>query len=109
MTFKVLYLPLALKDLREITDYLTLHLKSPDAALDLIIAIDESASVLELFPYSRRVYHTIGDSQYEYRLLPVKNYAVFYTVQEQVVEIHRVIYGKRDLSKFIKLNSPEGS
>lgn len=37
----------------------------------------------------------------EYRLLPVKSYAVVYTVneQEKLVEICRVVYAKRDLGK----------
>ncbi|KUG02817.1 hypothetical protein ASZ90_019811 [hydrocarbon metagenome] len=37
-------------------------------------------------------------------MLLVKNYAVFYIVraQEEVVEIHRVIYARMDLTKLIK-------
>ena len=37
--YKLKYLPLALKDLRETTDYIANTLKSPKAALDLL---DES-------------------------------------------------------------------
>lgn|SRR5690606_15793816 len=109
MTYKVVYLPIALKDLREITDYITVNLNAPDAALDFIIAIEESVSILELFPYSRRVYQPIKQLEHEYRLLPVKNYAIFYTVNEQTVEIHRVIYGKRNLSELIAHNPSEDS
>ena len=109
MTYEVKYLPLAFKDLRAIIDYITINLKSPDAALDLITAIDESVSILELFPYSRRVYQPIKQMENEYRLLPVKNYAIFYTVKEETVEIHRVIYGKRNLSQLISHHPSEDS
>jgi addiction module RelE/StbE family toxin len=109
MTYKITYLPVALKDLEEIIDYITINLKSPDAALDFITAFDESVSILELFPYSRRVYQPIKNLEYEYRLLPVKNYAVFYSVKEQTVEIHRVIYGKKNLSELIAHNPSEDS
>ncbi|MDI6602216.1 MAG: type II toxin-antitoxin system RelE/ParE family toxin, partial [Thermoanaerobacteraceae bacterium] len=48
------------------------------------------------------VYYPEKSLENEYRVLPVKNYLVFYVVKEQVVEIHRVIYAKMDLSKVIK-------
>ncbi|MFZ5598240.1 MAG: type II toxin-antitoxin system RelE/ParE family toxin, partial [Bacillota bacterium] len=53
------------------------------------------------FPYSCRVYQPVKPLEHEYRILHVKNYAVFYTVKEQekLVEIFRVIYTKRDFDK----------
>ncbi|HEY5561908.1 MAG TPA: type II toxin-antitoxin system RelE/ParE family toxin [Clostridiaceae bacterium] len=65
-------------------------------------ALDKAISRLEDFPYSCRVYHHIQSLEAEYRLLPVKNYAVLYVVTENVVEIIRVIYAKMDLTKIIK-------
>jgi toxin ParE1/3/4 len=99
---KLKYLPLALKDLRDTTDYIVDTLKAPKAAMDLLDAMDESISRLEQFPYSFKIYQPIKDLENEYRLLPVKNYAVFYVVKEQVVEIHRIIYAKMDFTKVIK-------
>ncbi|MDA8226676.1 MAG: hypothetical protein M0T74_03045 [Desulfitobacterium hafniense] len=60
------------------------------------------SSRLKQFPYSCKVFMTIKGLGNEYRLLPVKNYAVFYVVKEQVIEIHRVVYAKMDLAKVIK-------
>lgn len=100
--YKLKYLPLALNDLRHIADYIADTLKAPKAAMDLLDALDESISRLEQFPYSCKVYQPIKELENEYRLLPVKNYAVFYVVKELVVEIHRVVYAKMDLTKVIK-------
>jgi toxin ParE1/3/4 len=100
--YKLKYLPLALKDLRGITDYITDTLKAQKAALDLLNALDDSISMLQEYPYSYKVYLSIKELEIEYRLLPVKNYLVFYVVKEQVVEIHRVVYAKMDLTKVIK-------
>jgi toxin ParE1/3/4 len=100
--YKLKYLPLALMDLRGITDYITDTLKAPNAALDLLNALDDSISMLQEYPYSYKVYLSIKELEIEYRLLPVKNYLVFYVVKEQVVEIHRVVYAKMDLTKVIK-------
>ncbi|WP_082686958.1 type II toxin-antitoxin system RelE/ParE family toxin [Bacillus sp. FJAT-27445] len=70
--------------------------------MDLLNELDDSVSLLQQFPYSYRLYQPIKDMENEYRLLPVKNYIVFYVVKQQVVEIHRVLYGKMDLAKAIK-------
>ena len=37
----------------------------------------------------------------EYRMLPVKNYIVFYVVTEHEVEIHRIIYAKMNIVNHI--------
>lgn len=100
--YKIRYLPLARKDLTEIITYISDHLKSPKAAMDLLNSFDESISKLEQFPYMCKVYQPIKELESEYRLLPVKNYAVFYVVKENVAEVHRIVYAKMDLSKIIK-------
>ena len=100
--YEIRYLPLARKDLTDIASYIADHLKAPKAAMDLLDALDEFISRLEQFPYSCKVYQPIKALEAEYRLLPVKNYAVFYVVKEQTVEIYRVVYAKMDLTKLIK-------
>lgn len=100
--FEIRYLPLARQDLTAITTYIADYLKAPKAAIDLLDTLDQSISRLEQFPYSCKVYQPIKALEDEYRLLPVQNYAVFYVVKEQVVEIHRVVYAKMNLSKIIK-------
>lgn len=102
MIYKIRYLPLALKDLRDITDYIAVALKAPKAAADLIDTLEYSISRLQQFPYSCRVYQPIQSLEAEYRMLPVKNYLVFYVVSEDEVEIHRIIYARMNLEKFIK-------
>jgi len=102
MKYDIKYLPLASKDLSNIVSYMADELKAPKAATDLINALDTSISRLAQFPYSCRVYQSEKSLESEYRVLPVKNYLVFYVVKEHVVEIHRVIYAKMNLSKIIK-------
>lgn len=85
--YEIGFLPLARKDLTDIANYISDHLKAPKAAMDLLNALDVSISRLEQFPYSCKVYQPIEMLENEYRLLLVKNYAVFYVVKEQMVEI----------------------
>ncbi|MUV37108.1 hypothetical protein JNUCC1_00914 [Lentibacillus sp. JNUCC-1] len=100
--YKIKYLPIAKKDLLEITRYIKDELHDSLAAMNLIDAFDASISRLQEFPYSCKVYQTTAPLDTEYRVLPVKKYLVFYTVLEHQVEIHRVIYAKMDLNKLIK-------
>lgn len=100
--YEISYLPLARKDLMDIATYIADQLNAPKAAMDLLNTLDKSISRLKQFPFSCKVYQPIKDLQSEYRLLPVNNYAVLYIVTGQVVEIHRIIYAKMDLSKMMK-------
>lgn len=101
MMYEIKYLSLARNDIISIVNYIADHLKVPKAAIDLLDALNESILRLEQFPYSYKVYQPIKGLVHEYRLLPVKNYAVFYEVKEQVVEIHRIVYAKMDLTKVL--------
>ena len=96
---KLIYLPLAQKDLRDITSYISDVLKVPKAAMDFIDIMESSISRLALFPYSCKVYQPLKQLCYEYRVLVVKNYLVFYIVTEHEVEIHRIVYSKMDIQK----------
>ncbi len=99
---KLKYLPLAQKDLWDITSYIADNLKAPKAAMDFIDALDNSISRFRQFPYSCKLYQPQGSLETEYRLMPVKNYLVFYVVLKNEVEIHRIVYAKMNLEKFIK-------
>jgi plasmid stabilization system protein ParE len=99
--YKISYLPVAKLDIADAVNYISDKLFAPKAALDLLDALDKSISRLADFPYSCRVYQPVMPLEHEYRIMTIKNYAVFCTVneQEKLVEIYRVIYAKRDLDK----------
>ncbi|MFD1416688.1 type II toxin-antitoxin system RelE/ParE family toxin [Oceanobacillus jeddahense] len=99
--YKVIYLPLAVSDLRNIVDYIQNRLKASEAAIDLVNQLDNSIARLEQFPYSCRVYQPAKELEDEYRLLQVKNYIVFYTVKNDKVMIYRIVYSKMDLTKVL--------
>ena len=100
--YKLRYLPLAQKDLESITDYITDTLKAPQAALDFVDAVEKGLDRLREFPYSCRIYQPIKTVDPEYRVLNVKNYLVFYVVLDDAVEVHRIVYGRRNLPQVIK-------
>lgn len=102
--YEIVYLPIAKQDITDIILYISDQLNAPNAAMDLLDTFDHSISLLSEFPYAHKIYRPLRALEEEYRMLPVKNYAIFYTVREQekVVEIQRVIYARMDLTKLIK-------
>lgn len=100
--YKIAYLPVAQKDLLDITVYIIDNLKSPKAAMDFIDTLDKSILRLKQYPYSCKLYHPQESLETEYRFLPVKNYLVFFVVTENIVEIHRIVYAKMNLEKIVK-------
>lgn len=80
--YAIEYLPLALEDLKEIVYYITCNLKNPAAAENLGQEIIKKINLLAKIPYSSRYYRSVKALFHEYRKLLVKNYFVFYWVNE---------------------------
>ena len=98
---EIKYLPSFYRELNDIVEYITFTLEAPRAALSLLDELEESINNLKIFPRAHRMYRPIKPMPTEYRLLTVKNYLVFYVVLEEIIEIHRIIYKKRNLSQLI--------
>jgi len=98
----IVYLPSFQQDIDSITDYITYTLEAPKAALNLLDELEKSIKDLKMFPLAHRLYRPIKPILTEYRVLTVKNYLVFYVVLEKTIEIHRIIYKKRNLSQLIR-------
>ncbi|WP_399201153.1 type II toxin-antitoxin system RelE/ParE family toxin [Tannockella kyphosi] len=75
---------------------------APKAALDLLDNIDKTIDNLKTFPLAYPVNETTKPLDFEYRMIPVKNYLIFYVVTGDIVEIHRVVYSKMDLTRLLK-------
>lgn len=99
--YKLKYLPLAQQDLINIVSYISDILNNHEAALKLVNSLDNSISRLIDFPYSCKMYKSDESFNEEYRILPVKNYLVFYVVKGNEIEIHRILYSKINIDKLI--------
>ena len=108
MTYKIEYLPSALRDLTEIADYIGVKLNNPEAADRLSENIVSAIDKLPEMPYRYPVYYPVASFsvkplKMEYRKMVVRNYLVFYWVNEekQQVTIARVIYGGRNIDNIL--------
>lgn len=96
--YKLQYLKTALDDIYNILNYITDTLKNKSSAENLLKDMINSAERLIDFPYSAPVYIPIKKLKYEYRKLLVKNYIMFYYVDEltKTIVISRVIYARQN-------------
>ncbi len=102
--YKIEYLPAALRDLTEIALYISNVLQNKKAALDLTQEIVGNVDGLAGFPYKNAVYLPIRPLKYEYRRMAVKNYLIFYRVDEDLkqVTVVRIIYARRNIGEILK-------
>ena len=97
----VQYLPLAQEDLKEIVRYIAKSLNAPRAANNLVNKIDKEVLKVAKNPFRCHLYAPLEKLKYEYRILNVDNFSLFYVVEREKVEIHRVLYSKRDIIRIL--------
>ena len=94
--YEVRYLLAAQQDLTDILNYIKQD--NPSAAYKLIQEIDRIISGLEEFPNIGVIPKDLHLKSLNYRMLVIDNYLVFYVIKDHIVEIRRVIHGKRKYS-----------
>ena len=100
-THKLRYLKQALLDLQEIIDYIVSQFSAPLTAANLLEKLENKIANLQYFPLAGKEYVAGKGLEDKYRALMVENYLVFYVVYEDVVEIRRVIYAKREYENLL--------
>ena len=98
---KIQYLPLALDDLKSIVRYITDKLNAPRAAERLVAKIDKEVNKIADNPFRCHLYASPVKLKHEYRVLHINNYSLFYVASNDKVEIHRVIYSRRDIARIL--------
>jgi len=86
-------------DLTDIIDYLSQFYAN--TALKQYDKIIEKINTLKEFPFMCEEYQ-INVMVLQYRKMVIDNYLVFYIVYDDIVEIHRIINTRMDITKIIK-------
>lgn len=97
--YKLLIFPSAKRDLQEIIDYLNEQSSNDDFKLYDDIS-DQVASFGEL-PFRCPLIKNSTLRLKGYRVLAVHSYLVFYVVKIDVVQIRRILYGKRQYDSLL--------
>ncbi|HHV17046.1 MAG TPA: type II toxin-antitoxin system RelE/ParE family toxin [Gelria sp.] len=86
------------KDLRDIVRYISAQLSAPMTALKMMDNVEKAIMGLAVMPQKCPLMTDERLVMMGYRKLFVKNYIVFFTIDEKskVVDVERILYARRD-------------
>ncbi|MBN1798156.1 MAG: type II toxin-antitoxin system RelE/ParE family toxin [Spirochaetales bacterium] len=91
--YDILYLSIAERDLTDIFEYI--YKDNPYVAASFLNTIDNTIAKLADFPEMGTVPNDSRLKNLGYRMLIIEEYIVFYVIKEKIVEIRRILHGKR--------------
>ena len=102
--YRIEFLPIAKKDIDDIVYYISHNLKNITASKKIRdLFINSFDNILE-FPYGCSIYKSLGTLNNEYRSYKVKNFIMFYTINEKenLITVVRVLYQKMNIDNILK-------
>ena len=99
--YKLRFLPLFVDDLTEITDYIANTLNNPYAANKLVDEVEKAINERLPFAESFEPFQSKNERKYPYYRISVRNFTVYYVVIDDVMEVRRILYSRRNISKLI--------
>lgn len=99
--YKLSILPLFEDDLNEIVDYISIRLKNPIAAQNLVDDVERAIRDRLTCAEAFQPYPSVRDREYPYYCIPVKNFSIFYVVIGDTMEVRRILYSRRDMKLHI--------
>ena len=103
--YELRYLPLFYEDMYEKVTYIREKYLNPEAADDLIDAVEKA--ILERLPNceSFEPYHSVKERENPYYRIYVKNFTVYYVVihmdDRKIMEVRRFLYNRQDRDRII--------
>ena len=95
------YLPQFEHDLAAARDYIAVTLQNPSAALRLIEDTEQAILKRLENPLIFQPYPSTRKRKHPYYRINIRNFAVFYVVIDDVMEVRRFEYSKRNLPKLL--------
>ncbi len=99
--YKLSILPLFEDDLSEIVDYISIRLKNPIAAQNLVDDVERAIRDRLTCAEAFQPYPSVRDREHPYYCIPVKNFSIFYVVIGDTMEVRRILYSRRDMRRHI--------
>ncbi|MBR2176532.1 MAG: type II toxin-antitoxin system RelE/ParE family toxin [Clostridia bacterium] len=99
--YKLQYLPLFKEDLEQTVLYISDVLQNPQSAEKLLDDVEDAIKKRLQFPLAFEPYHSARQRKHKYYKIQVRNFYVFYVVIDDVMEVRRFIYSKRDIDSIL--------
>ncbi|MCI8506872.1 MAG: type II toxin-antitoxin system RelE/ParE family toxin [Lachnospiraceae bacterium] len=98
---EIRFSPEAITDLQQTKAYITEELCNEQAAIGTVAKITKRIRMLASFPESGATLSSIVDFETDYRFWVCGSYIAFYRIENQTVNIVRVLYGRRNFMKIL--------
>ena len=98
INYKISYLPIFEKDLENIIDYIALTLNNPHAANELLNKVEHAIKERSKNPLSFEPFISSKEREFTYYRIYVEHFVIFYVVIEDIIEIRRIFYNKRNIT-----------
>ena len=102
--YKIIVTAPAQKDLQNAVSYISNELKNKQAAFNLIDLVEETVKSLTDMPERYAVVDDEILSREGFRFIQIKNYLMFYTINERkkTITVVRVLYHKMDITSILE-------
>lgn len=102
--YKIEFLPIAKKDIDDIIYHISHVFKNITASKKLRDLFIDSLDKIVDFPYGLPIYKNVNNLENEYRGYKVKNYLMFYTIneKEKIITVVRVVYQKMNIENILE-------
>jgi plasmid stabilization system protein ParE len=99
----------AMQDINEAADHIEFILMNPEAADNLIEAVETEINKLVSMPERHKIVNDPVLETWEIRMIDINNYLAFYTIdeKEKTVNIIRFLYGKRNWITILSNDLPK--
>ena len=103
--YELRYLPLFYEELEEKAVYIAEKLMNPQAANDLLDAVEKA--ILERLPNAESFepYHSLKERKYPYYRINVRNFSIYYVVigddSNKIMEVRRFLYNRQNRDAII--------
>ena len=97
--YQIRLLKIAEEDFTEIVTFIASE--NPIAAITIADKIEKNLEFLSENPQLGRVPRDVDIRNLGYRYLIIQNYIVFYTIEKQVILVHRILHSARNYKSFL--------
>ena len=100
-TYTIRVLPAFITEMQAIMHYISNDLRNPQAAERLMSEVRRAIEKRSKAPEAFEPYHSKKERRYPYYRIQIGNYLILYVVIDDVMEVRRMIYQRRNWKNMI--------
>lgn len=99
--YKIITSSMFKRDLKNVVEYIGSTLLNPTAADNLLMELSLKENILSIIPTAFPRYVVKNKKKFIYHKINIKNYSIFYTIQDNIVVLRRFLYSKRNFDNLL--------